>query len=471
MLKEKQMTKKPDRKQAALQSVIVYLLGVLAFLSPFAAKAADKPLEKVRIAYSSISSNTVPVGVTYERGLFRKYGLDVQLLFIEGGSRVIQTLMSGDVAAAQVAGSAIIEANIQGAGVKMIAGFINTMPYKFMVAKEITNPEQLKGKALAVSRFGSSSDFATRYAVEKYGLTPGKDVTILQIGAEPARMAALEAGKIHGAMVSIPTNLRLQKLGFNTLADLQMLGLEYQHTAFAVPQTLINSRPDVVRNIMKAFVEGIAYFKTHRRESVAIMQKYMRTDDTAGLEEGYDSIGIDLIPEKPYPTLKGIQIMLQEMAAREPKAQGAKAEQFVDLTFIRELDKSGFIDRLYKAAPAVATGMESPIVSGKDREKPAVAEKPKLASNPSPAPQPKINPTPVSTKPVQSPSPTASKTTAAEEYTIKAGDTLSKLAQTFYGDAFKWEKLYAANRETIKNPDYIFIGQKITIPAGGKSGM
>jgi len=461
------MDKKPHRKPAALLSVILTLLGLLTLLSPLTAKAAEKQLEKVRIAYSSISSNTVPIWVTYDQGFFRKYGLDVQLLFVEGGSRVIQTLLSGDVAAAQVGGSAIIDANIQGAGVKMIAGFINTMPYKFMVAKEITNPEHLKGKTLAVSRFGSSSDFATRYAVEKYGLVPGKDVTILQIGAEPARMAALEAGKIHGAVVSIPANLRLQKQGFNTLADLQMLGLEYQHTAFAVPQTLINSRPDVVRNIMKAFVEGIAYLKTHRKESVAIMQKYMRSDDIAGLEEGYESIGMTLIPEKPYPTLKGIQIMLQEMAVKEPKAQAAKPEQFVDLTFIRELDKSGFIDRLYKPTPAVASRQEAVVASAKDKEKPAGAEKAKEASKATPASQAKVEPTPVSiSKPApSSPAPTSQRSAAGEEYTIKAGDTLSKLAERYYGAQYKWEKIFEANRESIKNPNYIYIGQKIMIPA------
>src|SRR2546428_6594711 len=464
------MGKKPYRRFIVLPSAIFYFLGLLTLFFPFAARAADKPLEKVRIAYSSISSNTVPIWVAYDQGFFRKYGLDVQLLFIEGGSRVIQTLISGDVAAAQVGGSAVLEANIQGAGVKIVAGFINTMPYKFMVAKDITNPEQLKGKTVAVSRFGSSSDFATRYAIDKYGLVVGKDVAVVQIGAEPARMAAMEAGKIHGAMVSIPGNLRLQKLGFNTLADLQMLGLEYQHTAFAVPQTLINSRPDVVRNMMKAFTDGIAYLKTHRKESIAVMQKYMRTDDIAGLEEGYDSIAVALVPEKPYPTIKGIQIMLQEMAVKETKAQAAKPEQFVDLTFMRELDKSGFIDRLYKAAPAVATGMERPIVNAKDKDKPAGAETTKVAVNPSPVSQPKISPTPVSTKSVQPASPTAPKMAAGEEYTIKAGDTLSKLAEKYYGAQYKWERIYEANRGNIKNPNYIFIGQKITIPAYDQSG-
>ena len=133
--------------------------------------------------------------MAYEGGFFRKYGLEVQIIFVESGSRTVQTLISGDVVAAQDAGPAVIQSNFQGSGVVMIAGFLNTMDYKFIVARDITRPDQLKGKSVAVSRIGSSSDFATRYALEKYGLVPDKDVAILQIGSQPARMSALRRGQ------------------------------------------------------------------------------------------------------------------------------------------------------------------------------------------------------------------------------------------------------------------------------------
>src|SRR6266508_1352015 len=286
-------------------------------------KSGEPPLQKIRIAYSSISGNMVPAWVAYEKGFFRKYGLDVQLVFIDGGSRVVQTLVSGDVTAAQMAGSAVIQSHLEGSGVKIIAGFLNTMTYKLMVTKDITNPEQLRGKILAVSRFGSSSDFATRYALDKYGL--------------------------------------------------------------AVTQTLISSQPDLVRNLMKAFVEAIAYYKTHRKESIAILQKYLKNNDLAALEETYESIGLTLIPEKPYPTLKGIQIILQELAAKNPKAQSAKPEQFVDLTFIKELDNSGFVNRLYKPGPAVASRETTrPSRAAKVKEKSPVEDKTKFTSQPAP---------------------------------------------------------------------------------------
>ncbi len=177
------MNKKHSRQSLGQWKITLFLLAsvsVFHLADVCAAEtSAKRPLQKIRVAYSTISGSSVPAWVAYEQGFFRKYGLDVQLLFIDGGSREVQTLVSGNVTAAQVAGSAVIQSNLEGSGVKIIAGFLNTMTYKLMVAKDIANPEQLKGKTLAVSRFGSSSDFATRYALDKYGLVVGKDVTLV----------------------------------------------------------------------------------------------------------------------------------------------------------------------------------------------------------------------------------------------------------------------------------------------------
>jgi NitT/TauT family transport system substrate-binding protein len=428
----------------------------LAALFPVTANTADspigRPLEKVTIVYGGISAGHAPLWVTYEAGLFRKHGLDAQIVFVEGGSSAVQTLISGDVAFAQMAGAAPLQSNLKGSDVVMIGGLLNTMPFQFIVAKNIQRPEQLKGKAVAVSRFGSGSDFATRYALERYGLVPEKDVAILEIGSQPARFAALEKGKVQGVMVQVPFTLMAKKMGFNTLADLQMLGLEYQHTALATTTTLIKSRPDLVRNVIKAYVEGIHYYKTHRREALAALRKYLKADDTEALTETYEAIGLTLLPEKPYPTLKGIDVMLRELAGREPKAQTARPEQFVDLTFVKELDSSGFIDRLYKATPVVATrqdagSLRAPVVKeklppAKDRAKPAIV---------TPATKPALTALGTSGLP--------------QEYTVNAGDTLSHLARRFYGSPHKWPKIHEANAERLKNPHYIYIGQQLLIPA------
>ena len=441
------------RKRDGRLAISIFLWA-LAFLFPVTARTADGPLgerlEKVTIVYGGISAGHAPLWMTYEAGLFRKHGLDAQIVFVEGGSTAVQTLISGDVALAQMAGAAPLQSNLKGSDVVMVAGVLNTMPFQLVVAKNIKKPEQLKGKALAVSRFGSGSDFATRYALNRYGLVPDKDVAILEIGSQPARFAALERGKVQGVMVQVPFTLMAKKMGFNILADLRMLGLEYQHTALSTTRALIKSRPDLVRNVVKAYVEGIHYYKTHPREALAVLRKYLKTHDTEALRETYEAIGLGLLPEKPYPTLKGIDVMLRELAGKEPKAETVRPEQFVDLAFVKELDDSGFIDRLYKTERVAASRDDRPPA-------PAVA-KGRTTSAASARPG-------TVTLAKKSLLPTPGAPGAPQQYTVKIGDTLSHLALRFYGSPHKWSKIYEANAKTLKNPDYIYIGQELLIPA------
>ena len=437
-------------KQYPIRLATLVFMLIILFVSTAGAaeQLSDRPLEKVTIAYSSISGHMAPLWVTYERGFFRKYGLDVQLVFIESGSTAVKSLMSKEVAFAQMAGAGVVQSRLQGTDVVMIAGFLNTMDYQLMVDKSITRPDQLKGKTMAVSRFGSSSDFATRYALDKYGLVPEKDVTILEIGSQPARFAALGTGKIQAAMIAVPLTLKAKALGFHALADLQMLGLEYQHTGLATTQTLIKSRPDLVRNTMKAYAEGIHYYKTHRAESFTILAKYLKTNDTEVLTEVYQGIGLTLTPQKPYPTLRGIEVMLRELAARDPKVKAARPEEFVDLTFVKELDSSGFIDRLYKTQPVVASREDA----GSSPASPVIKEKPKPAPGKEAA------------------SIARGASSLPQTYTVTAGDTLSHLAFRFYGSSNKWPQIHQANANTLKNPHYLYIGQQLLIPPDGKPG-
>lgn len=406
---------------------------------------AERPLEKVTIAYSSISGNMAPLWITHERGFFRKYGLDAQLVFIESGSTTVQSLISKDVVFAQMAGAGVIQSRLRGSDVVMIAGAINTLTFKFYVDKSIKQPDQLKGKILAVTRYGSSTDFAMRYALERYGVAPDKDVTILQAGNMPAIVAAFESGKVQGAMLSAPFTLRAKSLGFPMMADLQMLGLEYQHTGLATTQALIKSRPDLVRNAMKAYVEGIHFYKTHRAESLAVLAKYLKTTDADVLAEVYEDVGLNLTAEKPYPTLRGIGIMLRELASANPKTSASRPEDFVDLTFIKELDSSGFIDRLYKnSGTAIASRESAASALASHKEKPPTAmDKAKVARS------------------VAANNPAG----GAREYVVEAGDTLSYIARKYYGNQYKWEKIFQANQPVMKNPDFIYVGQRIIIPS------
>jgi len=432
-----------------MRAWLLKIAFMLVVFLPVSAISAETPLEKVTIAYSSISGNMAPLWITHERGFFRKYGLDAQLVFIESGSTTVQSLISKDVTFAQMAGAGAIQSRLRGSDVVMIAGVINTLTFKFYVDKSIKQPDQLKGKTVAVTRYGSSTDFALRYALERYGLKPDKDVTILQANNMPAMVASLESGKVQGAMLSAPFTLKAKSMGLPMMADLQMLGLEYQHTGLATTQALIKSRPDLVRNAMKAYVEGIHFYKTQRAESLAILAKYLKTNDAEVLTEVYEDVGLNLTAEKPYPTLRGIGIMLRELAATNPKSAAARPEDFVDLTFIKELDGSGFIDRLYKKPAAALASRESsaPLPVSNKEKAPSASDKTK--------------PTTPTAKSVAAVSPAD----AAREYIVGPGDTLSNIARKYYGTGFKWEKIFQANQGVMKNPDYIYVGQKIIIPS------
>jgi NitT/TauT family transport system substrate-binding protein len=449
--------------------VLLIVEFIIALPSPsVGAEKAGPGLQRVNVAYSSISGNNAPLWVTHEKGFFRKYGLDVQVVLIESGTTAVQSLISGEVNFAHMAGAAVMQSNLRGADAVMIAGVVNTLIFQLYTDKSITRPDQLKGKAVGVTRFGSSTDFAMRYALERYGLDPAKDVTILQLGNVPAILSALEAGKLQGAMLSPPTTLRAKKAGFPVLADLQMLGLEYQHTGLATTRSLIKSRPELVRDFMRAYVEGIHYAKTHRKETLEVLTKYLRTDDKDVLDETYELIMATLVPEKPYPTLKGIQIILREMGAKDPAARAAKPEQFVDLTFVKELDGSGFVDRLYKsqaaakAAPARVEPTPAPSVASKPAPSASAKARPVEDKEKLGAKTERSEPVQLASKPPQSV--VAQPGGASTQYVVSAGDTLSRIALQYYNSTQKWTKIYEANRDTVKNPNYIYIGQNLTIP-------
>jgi LysM repeat protein len=228
-----------------------------------------------------------------------------------------------------------------------------------------------------------------------------------------------------------------------------MLGLEYQHTALATTQALIRARPDLVRSVMKAYVEGIHYYKTRRAGSLGILAKYLNTPNVDILTEIHENLGLNLTPGKPYPTLRGIEIMLRELAARDPKAKAAKPEDFVNLTFIKELDSSGFIDRLYKTPPVVA-----------NREVQHAAPSALIAQQ-APA---QANFKTRSTRDDVRSVPNSAAAPESGQYTVAAGDTLSYLALKYYGDQYQWEKIYEANKPAMNSPHSLYVGQKISIP-------
>ena len=326
--------------------VVVLFLAVglvFGFGSPAAAQ-----LRKINIAYTATSPYQAALIITKDAGLFRKHGLDVSLIFTAGGSLGVQAMLSGDVAMNLSDGAASVGSKLSGVDNLMVASFINTFPYSLISIPEIKQVSQLKGTSVAVSRFGSATDLGVRMALAKVGLNAEKDVTMLQIGAQTARFTALQTKQVQSTIITPPFTLTARKMGYNTLIDMAQLNIPYQLTALTVMRSYIKEHPDIVQAAVTALSEGIHYYKREKEATIKILGKYLKTDDHEALEETYREVALKVLPEKPYPTLAGIQTILDEYAKRFPKAKTMRPEEFVDSSFVKKLDDEGFFERLYK---------------------------------------------------------------------------------------------------------------------------
>lgn len=304
--------------------------------------------KKLNLAYTATSPYQAVLIITKEAGFFRKHGLDVALIFTPGGSLGFQAMMGGDVAMVLADGSAAVAGSLAGADIVVIASLLNTFPYSLVSLPEIKRVEQLVGGKIAVSRFGSATDLGVRMALAKVGLNADKDVTLLQIGAQTARVAALQSKNVQATIITPPFTLTARKLGYNTLIDMSQLNIPFQLTALVASRAYIKSQRDVVMSVVTSLVEGIHFYKREKEPSIKIMSKYLQTTDREALEETYREIALKVVPDRPYPTLPGIKTILDELAVKNPKAKSARPEDFVDSSFVKKLDEEGFIDRLYK---------------------------------------------------------------------------------------------------------------------------
>src|ERR1700746_3418808 len=228
-------------------------------------------LEKVRLGYSGVGSGEEIHHFAKEVGLFSKAGLDVEIIYILGGSTVVQAIAAGEIQFGRGSATEVVTAHMAGLPLKILAALINKFVYSFVTPATITKPLDLKGKAVAVSRFGSGSDFITRLALKSWGLEPVKDVTILQVGNSPERLAAMASGKVHGSILSLSLTPRAKTLGLRVLADLSEIDSEYPQGVLYVPLTLIEKRPDLIRTFLAAYVEGIRQFKTNKQAASAAL--------------------------------------------------------------------------------------------------------------------------------------------------------------------------------------------------------
>ncbi|OLC34183.1 MAG: hypothetical protein AUH81_12735 [Candidatus Rokubacteria bacterium 13_1_40CM_4_69_5] len=304
-------------------------------------------LEKFSLIHSSVSGSQAVLFVARDARIFDKHGLDVDIRFVAGGPTAIQALLAADVHAAVMGGPAALAAKLQGADTVIIAGLINTMDHVMIAQPQIKRPQDLKDKKIAVSRFGSSDDFAARFAVRKWGLAPGTNVTFLQIGEQGARLTALKAGRVDASLIQPPLTVVARKAGLTELAALADLEVDYIGTTVVATRGLIARREDLVRRFVRALVEGIHFYKTNKAAALASIGKFMKLEDPDALEETYKQYAGRLTPRAPYPTAKGVKTILDDLGATDPKAKGANPADFIESRFVRELEESGFIKALY----------------------------------------------------------------------------------------------------------------------------
>jgi len=308
--------------------------------------AVSAQLTKVTIGNNTLSTNGLPAWMAKEAGIFGRNGLDVQIVYFRGGTITAMALIARETPISQVSGPPIVSAALKGADAVMVAAGNVVSEYWLMSKPEIKTAAQLKGGTVAIATFGGLSDSLSRVALQKLGLNPAKDVTLVQIGTIPERLSALESGKVQAAMLNAPDNFRAQKRGLYNLVEVR---LPYQGIGVGTTRTFIRENPDVVRRYVKSQIEAVHRLKTDREAGIRVLAKYLGIQDREVLERAYDdSITDEKLPPKQYPSLEGIKKILEPLGETDPNAKAAKPEDFVDMRFIKELDDSGFIDELYK---------------------------------------------------------------------------------------------------------------------------
>jgi ABC-type nitrate/sulfonate/bicarbonate transport system substrate-binding protein len=320
------------------------VLGSLSVVGPVAAQ----PLEKLRLTYSAIGGSQASFWVPYEAGIFRKHGLDVELLYVAGGGRAAQVVQSGEVAIGVFTGGAVINSNLAGGDLTVIASSMNVMTFAVMARPEIRRVEDLKGKKIGVSRFGSATDFGLRYVEEQWPIKRQRDFAVLQMGGVSDVYNALRAGALDAAVINAELAILARREGFRELADIAKMGIQFPTSSVITTRAYIKRNENTVRKFIRGFVEGVQYAKTQRAPTIKIMMKYLRSSDASMFNELYDMYILQNIPRIPRPSAESLKTVIDQMAESDPRVANLKPEQFIDGRFFAELEKEGFLQRLWK---------------------------------------------------------------------------------------------------------------------------
>jgi NitT/TauT family transport system substrate-binding protein len=321
-------------------------------LWPIASQAQEsKQLQLLNVSYASVTGSRIPLWIAKEARLFEKYGLDVPLVVIAAGNTAISALVAGDVQVIAAPGSTSMASAARGLPV-VIIGTFGPGSWKLVAHPSIGSAKELKGKTVGVSRTGTTIDFATRRALSKLGLVPGKDVQLVNTGLAESnkRILVMLQGKID-ATLATPDNIdeiEAKGLKVRVLADLRSMGIYTTTSDLSTTRDFIRSHRDRVRAFLTAFCEAIWLGRTQRETALKAFRKYMREEEPKRLEVLYKNYVEDMVPPKPYPMEEVIQAEIENLSPTMPELQGKKPADFVDATILKEIESDGFFARLYK---------------------------------------------------------------------------------------------------------------------------
>jgi NitT/TauT family transport system substrate-binding protein len=326
--------------------LFVTLLLASLWVVPAALYAQTRTLKKVQVGVPAISMGNIIIYFTKEAKIFEKYGLDVDPVAVAGSGIASKALIAGSVLISPIATPTVMTAVLAGSDMVILAHTMPGVIQSLVVRPDIKRDEDLKGKTIGVTTFGSLTDFLVKYLARQKGLNAVKDFALLQIGTDSDRFLALQQGKIHGATLSHPNFIFAQRAGFHVLWDF-FKEVDYPWSEIATTRSQIKQDRDLVMRYMRAHLEGIARFKQEPDLGKRVIKKMLRLDDDSIAQESWELFAKHRIAA-PYPNIKGLKTSYEYVAATRPEVWKHKPDEFVDASFVEELDKSGFIKKLYE---------------------------------------------------------------------------------------------------------------------------
>lgn len=324
---------------------------MLLLCSPLTALAAAAVPFRVNIGAASVSSSALSLWAAQEQGIFAKHGVEAQLVLIRGGATLVASLLTGEIHMAFTSGVSVLGAAAQGVDVKMLTSISNRVSWKLVASPQIKRPQDLRGKRFGVQSIVGSTWMYAMLALEQLGLEPKRDnITFLPIGDPVVVTQALEAGRIDAAVLDPTLSRRLTAKGFSQFVDLAKTEATFPGLGLGVTRSYLEEQPATIEKVVTALTESLVFVRqpAHKPVVLKILMKHLRISDPNIADDGYQDHLLTL-NRKPYPSIDGLRNAQRLMAQQSPKIAALNVEQLAEARFVRKLDESGFIDRLYGA--------------------------------------------------------------------------------------------------------------------------